>query len=84
MDCETKIHLINWTLLPYFVREGIDSFPFQTAEEAQIFSDLLIARIRSFISHAPSLIDPTNVKEDFVASVDAELVCLCDPCVFGN
>jgi hypothetical protein len=74
MDIQPEIQLIDWTLLPHFLREGIESFPFDTTQSAQIFSDLLIARIQCILLQAPSLNDSSITITKFVDMLLTEMV----------
>jgi hypothetical protein len=70
----TQFMLIDWAALPQFLREGIQSFPFESTEEAQIFSDLLVSRIRCLLIRGPSLNDSAETIREFISSLRTELV----------
>lgn len=74
MDIQPEIQLIDWTLLPHFLREGIKSFPFDTTWSAEIFSDLLIAHIQCILLQAPSLNDSSITITKFVDMLLTEMV----------
>jgi len=70
----TQFILIDWAALPNFLCEGIQSFPFESAEEAQIFSDLLVSHIRCLLIRGPSLNDSAETIQEYISSLCTELV----------
>jgi hypothetical protein len=74
MATPLRFHLVNWKALPKFFYQGIESFPFETTQEAQMFSDLLVSRIRSSLRQAPGVNDSPELIGRFLASLQNELV----------
>jgi hypothetical protein len=53
MDLE--MCLVNWALIPAFVKEAVVNFPFKCTADAQMFSDLLVSWMRGRLIGAPKL-----------------------------
>ena len=74
MDSQIELQMVDWTILPPFLRQGIKSFPFDTTQSAQIFSDLLIACIRCLLLQAPSLDDSSITITEFINLIITKMV----------
>jgi hypothetical protein len=67
--------LVNWALIPAFVKEAVVDFPFECTADAQMFSDLLVSRMRGILIGAPELDDEGATIEEFMNAIEAEFVC---------
>ena len=69
-----KLYLVDWTLLPQFLCTGIDWFSFNTTDEAQVFSDLLVSRIRTALVRAPAVNESSERIAEFISRLDMEMI----------
>jgi hypothetical protein len=81
MDIEPELQIVDWTILPHFLKQGIESFPFDTTQSAQIFSDLLVARIRCLLLQPPCSNDTSIAVAKFIDLVFTEMVNIFLPCL---
>jgi len=88
LTMESNIHqfyIVDWTLLPHFLCEGIHYFPFKTTAEAQVFSDLLVSRIRGSLVRAPTVNESSEKIAHFISRLDMEMLGeyrISPPCPF--
>jgi hypothetical protein len=75
---EDELCLINWNLIPPFLKEAVEDFPFESTEEAQTFMDLMVSRMRCRLLQAPDVDDLPHLIDEFIDSIQAELVHLAD------
>lgn len=66
--------LVNWTLIPPFLKEAIIDFPFESTADAQDFSNLMVSRMRCRLLQAPELDDSAPRIERYLEAIEAELV----------
>ena len=79
---EYELVLVNWNLIPTFVKEAVEDLPFKSTDEAQDFSDLMTSWMRSRLLQAPEMDEsPANI-DAYLDSIEAELVFAADPDVF--
>ena len=72
MDLE--MCLVNWALIPAFVKEAVVNFPFECTADAQMFLDLLMSWMRGRLIGAPELDEEGARIEEFINSIEAEFV----------
>ena len=70
-----RIRLVEWDCLPSFVREACNEFPFRSTAEAQVFSDLLMARLRGLVVRLREMDDDDEDPHPFLWDIEHELVC---------
>ena len=69
-----RLYLVDWTILPAFLREGIQYFSFNTTDEAQVFSDLLVSRIRCSLLRAPTPNQSLEIIGNYTTTLHMELL----------
>jgi hypothetical protein len=69
-----RLYLVDWTLLPRFLCTGIDRFSFNTTDEAQVFSDLLVSRIRTALVRAPEVNESSEKIAEFISRLNVEMM----------
>jgi hypothetical protein len=72
MDLE--MCLVNWALIPAFVKEAVVDFLFECTADAQMLLDLLMSWMRGILIGAPELDDEGARIEEFINSIEAEFV----------
>lgn len=72
---EREFCLINWTVIPPFLKEAVIEFPFESTDNAQDFSDLMMSRMRGRLLQAPEPDDSEHRIRQYLDSIEAELVC---------
>jgi hypothetical protein len=72
---EAAFSLIDWPMLPKFLKEGINWFPFKSTSSAQDFSDLLVVRARCTLLSTPSVGDLDAVIASYIDYLNQEMVC---------
>jgi hypothetical protein len=72
MECE--LCLVNWALIPAFLKEAVVDFPFECAADAQVLSDLMVSQMRGRLIGAPELDDAAPGIEEFMDCIEVELV----------
>lgn len=69
-----EFHLLDWSLLPFFMKEAVEDFPFEDTIEAQMYSDLLVSRMRCRLINAPDMDESQPIIIAYLDTLEAELV----------
>ena len=59
---------VRWNLLPLFYREAWDTMPFESTQDAQLFVDFLVSRMR-YVLARPMMPDIVTTLEILQAQI---------------